>query len=420
MLKSLVSESAKAHNIGMLSRRDALKFMGATVGLAALGFQTGSAQDAVVGSSVKATPFSINIEESVLEDLRNRLSRTRWTDEITDAGWEYGTNLAYLKELTDYWQNSFDWRVQEKALNSFANYRAEVDGLNLHFILERSTKENAMPILLLHGWPSSFYQMHEIIPLLTPSFDVVVASLPGYGFSDIPKEKGMSVGKMAGLFHKLMTENLGYQQYGVRGSDLGAGVIQQLGLLHPEALIGTHQSGTNPYVGYVPENLSPAEQEFVKNAQNWYATQMAYAMEQSSKPQTLAYGLNDSPVGLASWIIEKFWSWTDHGGNLENSFSKDELLTNLTIYWVTQTINSSMRLYYETAHDQGAQYGRVEVPTAMLMTTKDFFPTPREWVERSYNIVRWNEIDKGGHFLEWEVPDLVAKDMIEFFSSLRS
>lgn len=370
-------------------------------------------------ASGAAQRFQVQVPQAVLEDLKERLRRTRWTDEVRGAGWEYGTNSAYLKALMSYWQNGFDWRKQEQAINRFAQFRAAIDGLNVHFIHERSKTKNAMPILLLHGWPSSFYQMHKIIPMLTDSFDVVAASLPGYGFSDIPSEKGMSVGKMARIFDQLMTETLGYPRYAVRGSDLGAGVIQQLGLTRPQSLIGTHQSGTNPYVGYVPENLSAAEQEFLKNAQRWNQTEMAYAMEHTSKPQTLAFGLNDSPVGLASWIIEKFRTWADTGGDLESRFSKDELLTNLTIYWATGTINSSMRLYFETARDQSAKYGRVEVPTALLMSPKDLFPTPREWAERSYNVVRWTEIDRGGHFLEWEEPELVAKDIKAFFDTLK-
>ena len=370
-------------------------------------------------ATAKAESYQVKVPQAILDDLKDRLGRTRWPDELPGVGWDYGTNAAYLKELMGYWQKNFDWRKQEQAINRFPQFRTEIDGLKVHFIHERSQNKNAVPILLLHGWPSSFYQMHKIIPLLTDSFDVVVASLPGYGFSDIPKERGMGVGKMAGIFQQLMTETLGYTRYGVRGSDLGSGVIQQLALTHPESLIGTHQTGTNPYVRYVPENLSPAEQTFVKNAQAWNATEMAYAMEHSSRPQTLAYGLNDSPVGLAGWIIEKFWRWTDHDGNLEHRFSKDELLTNLTIYWATGTINSSMRLYFETAHDQGAKYGQVEVPTAMLMTTKDFFATPREWVERSYNVQRWTIVDRGGHFLEWEEPNLVADDIKAFFHDLK-
>ncbi len=374
------------------------------------------------------TPFTIHIEQETLTDLQERLARTRWTDEVSGAGWEYGTNLAYLKQLVDYWQHHFDWRKQEHTLNTFSHFRATVDGFGLHFIHERGKGDHPLPLVLLHGWPSSFWQMLTIIPLLTDparhggdaedSFDVIVPSLPGYGFSDRPNEKGMGVGRIADLFAKLLTEELGYERFAVRASDLGAGASQQLALTHASRLIGIHHSGTNPYVGQIPDNLSKAEQEFVANAQRWNQQEMAYAMEHSSKPQTLASGLNDSPAGLAAWIIEKFRAWSDCKGDLEKRFSKDELLTNLTIYWATQTINSSIRLYYETARNPG-QWGRVEVPTAMLMSPKDMFPTPREWVERSYHVKRWTEIPYGGHFLEREEPERVAEDLRAFFRPFR-
>jgi pimeloyl-ACP methyl ester carboxylesterase len=379
-------------------------------------------------SGMTVEPFEVSIPQATLEDLRERLAATRWPDEIEGAGWDYGANLEYVKELGGYWLEDFDWRTQEERINSFANYRAEVDGLGIHFIHERGRGENPVPVLALHGWPSSFYQMLKIVPLLTnpaahggysaDSFDVIVPSLPGYGFSDRPRERGMSASRVAELLHKLMTEELGYERYATRASDLGAGVSQQLALSYPESLIGLHHNGTNPYVGEVPDDLTEAEQEFVQNAQSWSFQEMAYAMEHSSKPQTLACGLNDSPAGLAAWVVEKFWRWSDNGGDLESRFTKDEILANLTIYWATETIGSSMRLYYETARDPGS-WDRVEVPTAMMMSPKDMFPTPREWVERSYNVERWTDIDRGGHFLEWEEPGLVAEDARAFFRPLR-
>lgn len=374
-------------------------------------------------------PFTIAFGQDVLDDLRVRLERTRWPDEVQGAGWQYGANLEYLQQLVRYWHDQFRWGEQERTLNRFAHFRATVDGVGVHFIHERGVGPQPLPIVLLHGWPSSFVQMLKILPLLTnpaqhggdatDAFDVIVPSLPGYGFSDRPTKPGMSVGRIAKLLASLMTEELGYTRFAMRGSDLGAGVIQQLALTHSDLLIGLHLSGTNPYVGQIPDQLSEAEQQFVANAQRWSMQEMAYAMEHSSKPQTLAYGLNDSPAGLAAWIIEKFRAWSDCNGNLEQRFSRDELLTNLTIYWITQTINSSIRLYYETARDPGA-WGRVEVPTAMLMSPKDLFPTPREWVERSYHVDRWTDIDRGGHFLEWEEPELVAEDIRAFFRPFRT
>lgn len=380
-------------------------------GLASVGAQGGTAQ-----------PFEVSVPDEVLSDLKERLAETRWPDQVEGAGWTYGTNLSYLQEFVAYWQNDFDWGVQETRINGFNNFMVDVDGTDIHFVHELGRGEDAIPVLVLHGWPSSFVQMLDLIPLLTTpndgqSFDVVVPSLVGYGFSEVPEEPGMSVAKMAELFHKLMTETLGYERYAVRGSDLGAGVIQQLALRYPDEIVGVHLSGTNPFVAQVPDDLSAAEQAFLANAQTWNQQEMAYAMQHSSYPQTLAYSLNDSPAGLASWIVEKFRAWSDNDGNLESAFSKDELLTNLTIYWATQTINSSMRLYYETARNPG-QFGRVEVPTGMLMSDKDMFPTPRAWAERSYNVVSWTPISVGGHFLEWEESELVAEDMRAFFASL--
>lgn len=374
------------------------------------------------------TPFTIDITAETLTDLQERLARTRWTDEVSGAGWEYGANLVYLKELVDYWQHHFDWRAQERTLNAFSHFHAQVDGFGLHFIHERGKGDHPLPLVLLHGWPSSFWQMLTIIPLLTDparyggdaadSFDVIVPSLPGYGFSDRPSEKGMGIGRIADLLAKLLTEELGYERFATRASDLGAGVSQQLALTHAQQLIGIHQSGTNPYIGQIPDNLTKAEQEFVANAERWNQQEMAYAMEHASKPQTLAYSLNDSPAGLAAWIVEKFRAWSDCDGDIEKWFSKDDLLTNLTIYWATQTINSSIRLYYETVRNPG-HWGRVEVPTAMLMSPKDMFSTPREWVERSYNVQRWTEIPSGGHFLEREEPERVAEDLRAFFRPFR-
>lgn len=375
-----------------------------------------------------ATPYTIAIPDATLEDLRERLARTRWPDQVAGAGWDYGMNLDVLKAFVAYWQDGFDWRQQERRLNGFAHFRAEVEGLQVHFVHERGKGPNPLPLLLLHGWPSSFVQMLPILPLLTDpaahgadavdAFDVVAVSLPGYGFSDRPAAPGMSVARIADLVHGLMTDVLGYGRYAIRGSDLGAGVMSQLALAHPEAVVGVHGGGTNPWIMQIPDDLTPEEQAFVARAQDWNQTEMAYAMEHATKPQTLAAALNDSPAGLTAWVLEKFWRWSDCAGDLETRFRKDDLLTNLTIYWATETIGSSIRLYYETMRDPG-RWGRSEVPTAMLMSPKDMFPTPRSWVERFGRVDRWTEIAAGGHFLEWEVPQLVAGDLRAFFRSLR-
>ncbi len=372
-------------------------------------------------------PFKINVPEEILADLRERLAHTRWPDEVDGAGWDYGTELTYMQELVDYWLNEYDWRAQEAALNQFAHFRTEIDGLAIHFIHQLSNRRDAVPVLLLHGWPSSFVQMLKLIPLLTQSkdtgrgslaFDVVVPSLIGFGLSDRAWERGMSLPRMARYFHELMRDLNGYDRFAIRAGDVGAGVAEQMALAYPEEIIGLHISGTRPFYQTVPSDMTEAEKLFVANVRRWRRDEMAYASIQSTKPQTAAYGLNDSPAGMAAWIIEKFRTWSDCDGDVEKRFTKDELLTNLTIYWVTETIGSSMRVYYESMRDYGIS-SRVNVPTAYLMPDKDFFPTPREWVERTSRVDRWNETSRGGHFLEWEEPELVAGDMREFFGSVR-
>jgi pimeloyl-ACP methyl ester carboxylesterase len=363
-------------------------------------------------------PFEINIEPTVLDDLRDRLRRTRGPDEIDSAGWDYGMNGSVLRSFVHTWVEEFDWPTQQTRLNQYPHLRIDVDGLSVHALHAKAVAGAGLPLLMLHGWPSSFVQMLPIVPLLTTGadpFDVVVISLPGYGFSDRPRLRGMDLTRIAEIVVEVMVQ-LGYARFGARGSDLGAGVLQQLALNHPGRLIALHLSGTNPYLGWIPDDLSPAEQQFVTNAQQWNRTEMAYALEHSTKPQTLANALNDSPAGLAAWILEKFHRWSDCHGDLDSVYDRDDLLTNLTIYWATGTIGSSMRLYYETAHSTTAGYSRVEVPTGVAMSSADMFPTPREWVERQYNVIHWTDLARGGHSLEWEVPHLIADDLRTFFN----
>jgi pimeloyl-ACP methyl ester carboxylesterase len=326
-------------------------------------------------------PFEINIEPAVLDDLRNQLRGTRWPDEIDSAGWDDGMNGSVLRSFVHTWAEEFDWPAQQIRLNQYPHLRVDVDGLGVHALHARAVDGAGLPLVLLHGWPSSFVQMLPIVPLLTTGadpFDVVVISLPGYSFSDRPRQRGMDLTRIAEIVVEVM-DRLGYSRFGARGSDLGAGVLQQLALNHPDRLIAPHLSGTNPYLGWIPDDLSPAEQQFLTNAQQWNQTEMAYALEHSSKPQTLAHALSESPAGLAAWILEKFHRWSDCHGDLDSVYDRDDLLTNLIIYyWATGTIGSSMRLYYETAHSTTAGYGRVEVPTGMAMSSADMFPTPRE------------------------------------------
>jgi len=373
-------------------------------------------------------PYQIQVPDDVLADLKARLRNTRWPDQLDASGWDYGTDTQYLRALCAYWANDFDWRTHERRLNRWHHFRAEVDGLRIHFIHEKGKGPNAIPVLMLHGWPSTFVQFEKIVPLLidpaahgaprAPSFDVVVASLPGYGFSDVPTERGFAIQAMARCFANLMTECLGYKRFALRGSDIGGSITQQLSLAYPNLVIVAHLT---VLLRGVPlqgaGRQSEVEQKFHQDLAQWEATEIAYARMHGSKPQTLAVGLTDSPAGLAAWIIEKFRTWGDTRGDIESRFSKDELLTNLTIYWATGTIAASVRLYYEFAREKRLQ-GRVAIPTAQLIATHDIVPPPREVCERFYNIVRWTQTDVGGHFLEWEEPQLVAQDMREFFGSL--
>ena len=383
---------------------------------------------------MEAEPFKIQVPETDLEDLRRRLEHTRWPDEIAGSGWDYGSDLAYIKELAHYWRTSFGWRAQEEALNRFSHFRAVVDGIGVHFIHERGKGPNPMPLVITHGWPSSFWEMRKILPLLTDpgshggnpedSFDVVVPSLPGYGFSGRPKHRGIQVFQVADLWTKLMSEGLGYRRFGAQGGDWGAAVSSCLGFAHAGHLIGIHVTlltGSPPYRQPGARPLSEDERALLAESRHWMQAEGGYFHIQGTKPQTLAYGLNDSPAGLAAWLVEKFRAWSDCNGDVETRFTKDELLTNITIYWVTETINSSTRFYYEYAHSpwRFKPGERVEVPCAVALFPKEIAHPPKEWAERTHNVQRWTEMPRGGHFAAIEEPDLLAEDIRAFFRPFR-
>ena len=379
-------------------------------------------------------PFTIAVEESVLEDLRQRLADTRWPDEIPNTGWDYGSNLAYIKELVEYWRTEFDWRAQEAKLNEFNHYKSEVDGLDIHFIHEKGKGPNPIPLIITHGWPSCFFEMTKIIPLLTDpssyggdpldSFDVVAPSLPGFGFSDHAKERGMEVPRVAGIWNKLMTHNLGYSKFAAQGGDIGSGVTACLGFSHSDSLHGIHLTSITrptPYLGPGSRPVTEAEQALITQRDKWFDDEGGYNHIQGTKPQTLAYGLNDSPAGLASWIVEKYRTWSDCGGDVEKSYTKDELLTIVTIYWVTQTISSSTRMYFENQKNLWVmeQDQKVPAPAGMAMFPQEISKPPREWGERSYDVRRWTEMTQGGHFAALEEPQLLAEDVRAFFRDFR-
>lgn len=374
-------------------------------------------------------PYSIHIKSPVLDDLRRRLQNTRWPNEIDNDKWESGANLTYLKELCEYWAKDFDWKKNEAFLNSFSHFKTTIDGKGIHFIHEKGKGENRVPILLIHGYPDSFMRFLKVIPQLTAtdkdgfSFDVIIPSLPGYGFSDIPAKAGMNPQRIANLFAKLMTEELGYSRYMVHGGDWGSGITEQIARISPQNLIAIHLADIPwTHLFEIPaEDLSEAEKKYMQIGQQWSQTEGGYAIIQSTRPQSLSYGMNDSPAGLAGWIIEKFYGWSDCNGNVENVFTRDELLTNLTIYWTTQTINSAHRLYYEMAvvlkqKDKNPS-GKIEVPAGVSLYPKDL-KTPREFAERIFNVQHWTEMPKGGHFTAMEQPKLFVEDIRKFAKSL--
>lgn len=383
---------------------------------------------------MKIEPFRIQVPDSVLEDLKRRLNRTRWPDEIAGSGWDYGVDLAYVKELVDYWRTIFDWRAQEEALNRMPQFMASVGSSDIHFVHSKGQGPNPMPLVITHGWPGSFWEMQKILPLLTDpashggnaadAFDVVVPSLPGYGFSGRPQERGMNNTRVAALWKDLMVDGLGYGRFGAQGGDWGGMVSSRLGFDFPENVLGVHLNlvtGVPDYRAPGQRQLSPAEQQFLQESRRWIETEGGYFHIQRTKPQTLAYGLNDSPAGLAGWIVEKFRTWSDCGGDVETSFTKDELLTNITIYWATQTIGSSARHYFEnrTGPWRFEACQRVEAPCGVAVFPGEINRPPREWAERTHNVQRWTVMPRGGHFAAAEEPQLLADDIRAFFRPLR-
>ena len=389
-------------------------------------------------------PFKIAVPDAVLEDLKARLARTRFPDALPGSGWEYGTERAYLKELCAYWRDAYDWRAQEAALNAWPQFMTRVDGQPLHFIHARSKHADALPLLLTHGWPGSVLEFQKILPLLVApeahggraadAFHVVAPSLPGYGFSGPTLRAGWDTQRIAEAEMELM-RRLGYTRYGAQGGDWGAIVTVQVGRLAPPACVGIHlnmvmalrpQDTGDGDGGGGGDGATPAfdaeEERRLARARKFEAEGTGYQAIQSTRPQTLAYGLTDSPAGLAAWIVEKFRAWGDTGGDVESVFSRDTLLTNIMIYWVTGTINSSMRLYYEVRKSGrvGFTQGRVEVPTACASFPFELYNAPRAWAERHYNVTRWTRFERGGHFAALEEPQALAADLRAHFRGLRA
>ncbi|MBI3861519.1 MAG: alpha/beta fold hydrolase [Planctomycetia bacterium] len=395
--------------------------------------------DEPADSEAKIRPFRIEVADSVLRDLKDRLAHTRFPDQIPGSDWGHGPDVAYVKELVAYWRDKYDWRAHEKQLNSLPQFITAIDGIDIHFIHVRSRHENATPLLLVHGWPGSFVEFQKIIgPLTDPeahggraedAFHVVVPSLPGFGFSGKPREAGWSSQRMAETMARLMAR-LGYRNYGAQGGDWGAGVVRWLAA-NDAACIGSH-SNFPPFNRPEADPLRGVTQAEVDRGQKRnaeLADHKAYGAIQGTRPLTLGYGLNDSPAGLAAWIVDKFWAWSDHGGKLENSFTRDELLTNVTVYWVSETMPSSTRIYFESQHNQprpssmSAFTTRTGGPAPMgfALFPKEINVPPRAWVERAIpNVVHWTEMPRGGHFAAMEQPELLVADVRKFFSTIRA
>ena len=371
----------------------------------------------------------LHVEDSVLEDLRDRLERTRFPDQIERTGWEYGVPIDYLRELVEYWRDTYDWRAQEAHLNSFNQFRTQIDGQSIHFIHARSPHADALPLLITHGWPGSIVEFLEVIPRLTDpesfggnasdSFHVVAPSLPGYGFSEPTRTPGWDEGRIANAFIALM-RRLGYTRYGAQGGDWGAQVTTRIGALDPEHCAAIH---LNMALGARPESktsLTDEEQADLTAIQLFVKDESGYANEQGTEPQTLGVALNDSPAGLLAWIVEKFRTWSDCDGHPENCFTREQMLTNVMLYWATQTSASSARLYWESRHsDSSARLPFVDAPTGVARYPKEILRWPRSWVERQYNVVHWAVMERGGHFAAMEQPDLFVEDLRTFFRLVR-
>jgi len=386
----------------------------------------------------RISPFRIDIAREVLSDLRQRLKNTRWSYQVEGTNWDAGTDLTYLRELVAYWQDSYDWRKHEAALNRFSHFRSELDEIGIHFIHERCRGPNPFPLIMTHGYPDSFYRFAKIIPMLTDpashggqaedAFDVVAPDLPGYGFSDRPPETG-TVFHVSDLWARLMTGILGYERFGAHGGDWGSTVTEQLARSHADSVVAIHL--TDVPFGHIlqkPDDPSPDEMKLFKHNKEWLQKEGAYALIQSSKPQSLAQGLNDSPAGLAAWLLEKFRAWSDCGGDIESRFTKDELLTQIMIYWATESIGPSFLTYYDFANagpltwtKEGMKKwtGSSNVPAAFALFPADISRPPREWAERFFNVQRWTEMPRGGHFAAMEEPELLAGDIRAWFRPFR-
>jgi len=367
-------------------------------------------------------PFCLQVPDAAIADLRARLARTRWPDEPPLAPWASGTSVAYLKTLVDYWKDGFDWRAAEAQLNALPQYTVPIRGIDVHFIHVPGTGKNPMPLLLSHGWPGSVLEFLKLIPLLREQFTIVAPSLPGYAMSFKPGQERFGEEEIAAIFAELMTDVLGYEKFAAQGGDWGAFVTSRLGVEFPQRLIGIHLNLLA--VRRDPKAVADAdseEQKYLGELATWLKEETGYQWIQGTKPQTLAFGLTDSPVGLAAWLVEKFRSWTDCDGNPENALSRDEMLADISLYWFTGAIGSSFWPYYARMHRPWPipEGTTVDVPVGYAEFPKEILRPPRALAARTYtDIRRWTVMDKGGHFAALEQPRALAREVRAFFDSL--
>jgi epoxide hydrolase len=375
------------------------------------------------------SPFRIAVPDAVLTDLKSRLRNTRWPEAELVDDWSQGAPLKWIKDVCGYWAEQYDWKKREAALNRFAQFTTDIDGLGIHFIHARSPHPQAMPLIITHGWPGSVVEFHKVIePLVDPvahggnaadAFHVVCPSLPGFGFSAKPTTTGWGVGRIAQSWAVLM-DRLGYARYGAQGGDWGSAVTTALGALDADHCAGIHITlamGTRPNVEGTPTPEETRALEGIKYYADWDS---GYSKQQSTRPQTLGYALTDSPSGQAAWILEKFWAWTDCNGHPENILTRDELLDNVMLYWVTASAASSARLYWESFGPKRRPAVTVKIPTGVAVFPKEIVTPVRKWMEAGFtNITHWSEMPKGGHFAAFEQPDLFVREVRDYFRKLR-
>lgn len=418
MLIKTLLQNAK---LGRQPRRHALCCALLLVSITVLGQAVAQVQQ----NSAAIRSFKMHVPDSVLADLRRRLAETKWPDQLPGTGWEYGADIKKVRELADYWRTRFDWRAQEARINQFHQFTTEIDGQQIYFIHERSSRPNAIPLMLIHGWPGSIVEFLQLIQPLTeprdlnaPAFDVVIPSLPGFGFSGPTTTRGWSPERMAKALIVLM-ERLGYVRYGIQGGDWGSVIARDIAHDAPTHVIGLHLNflPVDPPNPYAVANMSDLERKrfsfFERDESSFYNIQ-------ASEPQTLAYGLTDSAVGWLAWMIDKFQILTDGNGNFVTAVDRDTFLTNVTLYWVTGTVGSAMRIYREhrLTGGESAPLPRMETPIAYADFPKEVLASPLSWIKQTYSVVQYTQMPRGGHFAALEQPDLLLGDIRKFFSSL--